>query len=129
MRNSTNIFFVAVACASALIAFSGSAEETEAPQGEPLELPFPSSVAADSKAIELARLWVVQGRLHVSIRTQALEEPTEWGAVLAEVARHIGNYYVQHQSADRNEILDSIAQGFEAKLDRTPDGLTGRVSQ
>ena len=125
MHNSTATLPVAVACAAALIALSGSAEEPAGPPDGPLELPVPSTVAADSEAIELARLWVRQGRLSVSIRADALADPTEWGAVLAEVARHIANSYVLGRTGERTDVLDRIVLGFETNLDYTPDGLTG----
>ena len=124
MRFTIMMINVAVACATALIAFSGIAEE---PAG-PLELPIPATAAADSRAVELARLWVAQDRLQVSIRTDALGHPTEWGAALAELARHIANSYVQRQGADRTEVVDYIVLGFQTNLDHTPDGLTGQIS-
>ena len=128
MRYSTNSIHVAVACAPVLIAFSGRAEEPAGLPDGPLELPIPSTVAADSDAIELARLWVGQGRLQVSIRTEALDHPKEWGAVLSELAQHIANAYVQGQGVDRTEVLDHIVHGFRINLDHTTEGLTGRIA-
>ncbi len=134
MHDSTKILTLAVAAAAALIALSGSAEEPAGPPDppgppdRPLELPIPSSVAADAEAIELARLWLGQGRLRVGLRADALADPTEWGAVLAELARHVANSYVIGRSGDRTEILDRIVLGFRANLDYTPEGLTGSIS-
>ena len=128
MRYSIMMVYVAVACATALIG-SGRAEEPAGRPNGPFELPIPSTVATDSEAIELARLWVGQERLRVSIRTEAVGHPAEWGAVLAELARHIANSYVQSQGADRTEVSDRIVLGFQTNLDDTPDGLTGRISQ
>ena len=131
MHYSTKILTLAVAAAAALIALSGSAEEPARPPDppdRPLELPIPSSVAADAEAIELARLWLGQGRLRVGLRADALADPTEWGAVLAELARHVANSYVIGRSGDRTEVLDRIVLGFRANLDYTPEGLTGSIS-
>jgi hypothetical protein len=128
MHYSTKILTPAVAAAAALIALSGSAEEPAGPPDRPLELPIPASVAADAEAIELARLWLGQGRLRVGLRADALADPTEWGAVLAELARHVANSYVIGRSGDRTEVLDRIVLGFRANLDYTPEGLTGRIS-
>lgn len=128
MHDSTKTPTVLVAAAAVLIALCGSAEEPARPPDRPLELPIPSSVAADSEAIELARLWLGQGRLRVGIRADALVDPKEWGAVLAEVARHIANSYVIGRSGDRREVLDRIVLGFQTNLDYTPEGLTGRIS-
>ena len=128
MHDSTKPLTIAVAAAIALIGLSGSAEEPAGTPDRPLELPIPSSVAADAEAIELARLWLGQGRLRVGLRADALADPTEWGAVLAELARHVANSYVIGRSGDRTEVLDRIVLGFRANLDYTPEGLTGRIS-
>lgn len=128
MRCTSNTIPAALACASALVAFSGSAEEpAERPAG-PLELPIPSAVADDPEAVELARLWVGQERLQVSLRAEALDQSGQWGAILAELARHIANSYARGQGADRTEVLDRIVLGFQMSVDHTSDDLTGRIS-
>ena len=128
MRYSIATVCAAVACATVL-AGSGRAEEPAGTPDRPFELPIPSTVASDPEAVELARLWVGQERLRVSIRTEALGQPSEWGAVLAELARHLANSYVQSQGADRTKVFDRIVHGFQTNLDHTSDGLTGKISR
>ncbi len=128
MRYSIATVCAAVACATVL-AGSGRAEEPAGTPDRPFELPIPSTVASDPEAVELARLWVGQERLRVSIRTEALGQPSEWGAVLAELARHLANSYVQSRGVGRTEVLDRIVLGFQTNLGHAPEGLTGQVSQ
>ena len=128
MRYTSNTIHVAAACTIALVAFSVSAEEPAKRLAGPLELPIPSAVAADSEAVELARLWVGQERLQVSLRAEALDHSAQWGAILAELARHIANSYARGQGADRTEVLDRIVLGFQMSVDHTSDDLTGRIS-
>lgn len=117
-----------VACAAALIACAGSAEEPAERQSGPLAVPIPAAVAGDPTAVELARVWVARERLQVALRADAIDHPVQWGAILAEVARHIANSSVESRGADRTEILDGIVLGFQAGLSHTPEGLEGGVA-
>lgn len=98
------------------------------PGAAPLALPIPAAAAGDAQAVELARVWVARERLQVALRADAVDHPVQWGAVLAEMARHIANASVQRSGADRTEVLDGIVLGFQASLNHTPAGLEGRVA-
>ena len=104
------------------------AEPSRARPAAPRTLPVPAAVADDAQAVELARVWVVRERLQVALRADAIDHPVQWGAVLAEMARHIANASVQGRGADRTEVLDGIVLGFQASLNHTPAGLEGRVA-
>ena len=128
MRHALRTIAGFAAISVGLLAFAASAEEPTEPKRERLPLPVPAAAAEDPAAIELARVWVARGRLQVALRVDAVEDPVQWGAILAEIARHIANSAVESRGADRTEVLDGIVLGFQASLNHTPQGLDGSIS-
>ena len=59
------------------------------------ELLVPPMAEDDPKAIEVLRVWVAKGGQHVSINPFIWNEPEAWGIVLADLAGHLANAYMQ----------------------------------
>jgi len=88
-------------------------------------LPAPSAVLADERSFELARVWVTEGGVQVSLRVDPRQDPGAWGEILGEVALHIANAYVQRDGRDRLETLDRMLVGLDRHLRFSSDGLEG----
>jgi hypothetical protein len=93
----------------------------------PRELPIPPAVANDPKAFEVARIWASRGSQHVSLGTEAWEDPAAWGLMLVDLARHVANGYEQAQGRDRNDVLLRIRAGFDAEWQSPTDEPTGGI--
>ena len=81
------------------------------------QLAIPPLAKADAKSFELIRAWVAQGNLHVSLELGGWEGPEAWGVVLADVLRHVANFYKQSQGLDPAETTARVRSIFEAELD------------
>lgn len=79
------------------------------------ELPIPSMASEDSASLELARIWTAFGDQHVSIATEVWEDPAAWGIMLADMARHIANAYVESEGMDYDAALRRVKEGFDAE--------------
>ena len=83
------------------------------------EMPPPPQ-AAGPDAHEVARLWIVGGALHVSLR-RAFADPAAWGIALVDVARHAARSYAAEGDISEAEALDRIASIIRAELDSPTD--------
>jgi len=78
-------------------------------------LPIPEAAAVDEDAIELVRVWAASGKLHISIATSVWEDPAAWGIVLVDLANHAAKAYELEGSADYQQTLSRIKNGFDAE--------------
>jgi hypothetical protein len=92
------------------------------------DLPIPPIAAADSAAIEIARIGVAGGGQHVSLATQIWDDPAAWGMMLVDLARHVANAYSHTQGKDRSETLARIREGFDAEWESPTDEPKGSVT-
>ncbi len=74
-----------------------------------------------------ARVWVAEKGQHVSLLIGTWEDPTAWGIVLADLARHVAHGYYQDMKMDRAETLAGIRKLFLAELDSPTDEPKGGV--
>jgi hypothetical protein len=81
----------------------------------PGELCIPPSLASDSQAKEIARVWAGRDAQHVSMRTATWKDPAAWGIILVDLANHIANAYEQSEGLERAIVLARIKQGFDAE--------------
>lgn len=91
------------------------------------ELVVPPKAKKDSNACEIARVWIANDNLHVSLKVDIWDNPFIWGMLLADLAQHVANSYMQIQGWDRIETLHRIRQGFDAEMDSPTDQATGKV--
>lgn len=84
--------------------------------------------ALDQGGVEVLRAVVVDGGLHVSMRT-AFEDAAMWGVMIADIARHAARAFSSEYGTDEEESLDLILQTFEAEFfDPTDLGTTTALS-
>ena len=91
------------------------------------ELDIPPIAASDPKGLELARIWAARGRQHVCLRTDLWKDPTTWGLMLVDLARHVANAYEQTGRGSREDILAKIKNGFEMEWGHPTDEATGKM--
>jgi hypothetical protein len=79
------------------------------------ELAAPPDAAGDPDAMELLRAWLIGEALHCSLRADIFEDPASWGAVLADLARHLASA-AQESGADPTATLQTILSSFVQEL-------------
>ncbi len=80
------------------------------------ELQIPEAARSDAKSFELLRAWIADSDLHVSLQLGGWEEPSPWGVVLADLARHVANFYVEKMGMDREEVKAILLEEFTEEL-------------
>jgi hypothetical protein len=85
------------------------------------ELELLPELQRDSKAVELLRLWVSEDNQHYILRAGALEDPSNWGIILANLMRHIAYTYEQEEGMDQEEVLQMIYDTFNDDLTEEAD--------
>ena len=94
--------------------------------GKRSELKIPDAAKVDSEAVEILRIWLSGGAQHVSLKTPVWDDPTAWGLMLADLARHVANAYAAG-GADREETLRRVVHGFQIEMDSPTDEPRGSV--
>jgi Domain of unknown function (DUF5076) len=92
------------------------------------QLRVPESAKTDAKSFELLRVWVAHHDQHISLRVGVWEDPTAWGVMLADLARHIANAFEQTENRDPLEVLERIKAGFDSEIQSSSDPVHGEIS-
>jgi len=86
----------------------------------PKEQPLPPDVIGRDDAIEILRVFVLDGGLSMAFQ-RAFEEPDMWGLLLVDLARHAARAYARESEMSEEEALDRILDMFEAEIERPTD--------
>jgi hypothetical protein len=89
------------------------------------ELSIPPAAASARQSAEIARVWIADGRQHVTLNAQVWKDPAAWGLFLVDLAKHVANAYEQLEGRDRRETLARIKQGFDDEWGHATDQPTG----
>ena len=92
----------------------------------PREQPIPPDALANDEAVEILRAFVVDGGLSVAF-TRGFDDPSMWGMLLVDIARHAARAYDKEGVMDEGEALSRIAEMFEAEMSHQTD--PGRTSE
>ena len=84
-------------------------------------------LALDRGGTEVLRAVIIDGDLHVSLR-RAFDDPTMWGMLLADVARHVGRVYANESAASEQDVVDKVRAVFESEMDEPSDPGTTNVA-
>ena len=76
------------------------------------ELPTPS----DAETLEVLRAWIVGDSLQCAIQADAFDDPGTWGAILADVARHIASALEQQEGAPGEQTMQRILDVFHEEM-------------
>ena len=95
----------------------------------PKEQPLPPDVMTREDAVEILRVFVLDGGLSMAFQ-RAFEEPDMWGLLLVDIARHASRAYARESGYTEDEALARIVEMFEAEINRPTDvGSTTPRSQ
>lgn len=89
-------------------------------------LPIPGAAQRDPKSVNMASVWIAEGRLHCSLRIGVyegrpdVEETKAWGAILADLARNVADALISDGSAQgpRQDVINRIWGAFHEELSR-----------
>jgi hypothetical protein len=81
------------------------------------ELPVPEKAKRAEGALETVRVWLAQESAHVNLRVGAWDDPTECGALIAELAEQIADAYVAHAGIDRRAVLHRLKEAMIGELE------------
>lgn len=84
------------------------------------ELPVPATLDQAEKAMEIARVWIVDGDQHVVLSRSLWPDPAAWGLMLVDLARHVAVAY-EAQGDDRLAVLQRIREALEAEWSHPTD--------
>ncbi|MGV7217398.1 DUF5076 domain-containing protein [Bradyrhizobium sp. UFLA05-112] len=86
----------------------------------PKEQPLPPDVIGREDAIEILRVFVLDGGLSMAFQ-RAFEEPDMWGLLLVDLARHAARAYARESEMSEEDALGRILDMFEAEIERPTD--------
>ena len=80
------------------------------------ELPTTDKIKGHSDAVELLRVWHVNGNQEFIVATDIWEDPAAWGLLLADLARQITESYgADSVYGDQKQVLQRIKQGLDVE--------------
>jgi hypothetical protein len=95
------------------------------------QLPIPPVLQHDPDAVEVARVWLGLGDLHVMLNVgmyRGADGPGElvaWGDILADTIRHVAHAIARQAGTDEQECLTSLLDRLRESLasaERPMDG-------
>ena len=99
--------------------------EQDAPVFDALHVP---PAVLEQGGFEVLRAVIVDGALHVSMR-RSFEEPEHWGALIADVARHVARLYAKETALTEEQVVERVVAMFLAEIDSPTDiGTTDAIS-
>jgi hypothetical protein len=84
------------------------------------ELELPPIASANSKSVEVLRVWAAPGEPQQLVLKTTWKEPGAWGLMLADIARHAANAYA-NEGRDRTEVLARIREMLDAEFSAPTD--------
>lgn len=84
------------------------------------ELPKPPALASATRAMELVRIWLVDGDQYVVISPNLWKDPATWGLMLVDLAKHVSKAYAEKGFLPQ-EVLASIKNAFEVEWSSPTD--------
>ena len=78
------------------------------------ELPVPDAVSKANRSMEMARVWIADGRQIVALSPNLWGDPGSWGLMLVDIARHLSKQYAE-AGQDEAEVLSRIRSAFDAE--------------
>jgi hypothetical protein len=77
---------------------------------------------------EILRAFIVDRGLSVSLQ-RAFDEPSTWGILLVDLARHVARIFAKEEGLTEAEALAQIRTMFDAEWDRPTDpGATSAMN-
>ncbi|MCY3002134.1 MAG: DUF5076 domain-containing protein [Planctomycetota bacterium] len=88
------------------------------------ELEVPSSVAKNSAAVEVLRVWAPPGQPQQFVLRTTWKNPAAWGLLLVDVARQAASAYAA-EGHDREAVILKIRELWDAEFANPTDSPEG----
>lgn len=69
--------------------------------------------------LEIAKISINDEHQHFCFKPEIMEDPIDWGYLLADFARLLASSYEESQGGNSHSVLARILQGFESELKST----------
>jgi hypothetical protein len=93
----------------------------------PRELDIPPAALKDPESFELIRVWAADQAQHVTMIPNLTGGPSNFGALLADLARHGARLYSQKENIPMVEALDKILSRMSRELREQSRNVTGSI--
>jgi hypothetical protein len=91
------------------------------------ELDIPPAALKDPDSFELIRVWAADDAQHVTIIPNLTGGPSNFGALLADLARHGARLYSQKENISILEALEKITSRMSRELKEQGRNITGSI--
>jgi hypothetical protein len=81
----------------------------------------PPAVEVGRDALEVARIWIVDSRVHTTIRTGIWEDPASWGILMVDIARQVATAYRLQGNHSEANVLRRLKQAIDAEWSTPTD--------
>jgi len=75
---------------------------------------------SDNNVLEIAKISISDEHQHFLFKPEVMDDPIDWGYLLADFARLLASSYQESQNSDPNSVLMRILEGFDAELKSPP---------
>ena len=91
------------------------------------ELDIPPAALEDPESFELVRVWAADEVQHVTIVPNLTGGPSNFGALLADLARHGARLYSQRENISTLEALEKILSRMNKEIREQGRNVTGSI--
>jgi uncharacterized protein DUF5076 len=91
------------------------------------ELDIPPAALKDPASFELIRVWAADDAQHVTIIPNLTGGPSNFGALLADLARHGARLYSQKENISILEALEKTTSYMSRELKEQGRNITGSI--
>jgi hypothetical protein len=78
------------------------------------------------EAVEVARIWIVDGKPTFLIGTPLWDKPELWGLLISDLMRHVANAYAS-EGVNREFALQKIMGAFNVEMNHPTSDAEGPV--
>jgi hypothetical protein len=110
-------------------------KENTTGEGNPMEpnrreLPIPPPLVDNPSSGELIRIWQASDQQHITLDHRAFQgDPTTWGLVLVDLARHVADAYERTGIMDAASALRRIREYYDLEWTDPTDTPRGSIGK
>ena len=71
---------------------------------------------SNNNILEIAKISISDEHQHFLFKPEVMEDPIDWGYLLADFARLLANSYQESQNSDSTLVLKRILEGFDEEI-------------
>lgn len=89
------------------------------------EAKIPDAAYRAAESAEIARLWILDGSLHVSLK-KSFEDPVYWGSAFGQTLAHVANIYAPEGGKNREAVIKCMMAELENALAQPMETVSER---